>query len=99
MKYLFLLGGAFCGVAVILQFASTIVAILRLNRRDVWFAGHDVGVSVIRPVCGIENYIEETLRSTFQLDYQSGYPHSATAYRDASKCGGQAVNREYRYQR
>jgi ceramide glucosyltransferase len=26
-------------------------------------------VSVIRTVCGIENFIEETLRSTFQLDY------------------------------
>ena len=27
------------------------------------------GVSVIRPVCGIENHIEETLRSAFRLDY------------------------------
>jgi ceramide glucosyltransferase len=69
MKYFFLLGGAFGGVAVILQFASILVAILRLDRRDVGSAGHNAGVSVLRPVCGIENYIEETLRSTFQLDY------------------------------
>ena len=27
------------------------------------------GVSVVRPICGIENHGEETLRSAFQLDY------------------------------
>src|SRR5262249_20852544 len=27
------------------------------------------GVSLVRPVCGIENHIEETLRSAFPLDY------------------------------
>src|SRR6266700_7011868 len=27
------------------------------------------GVSLVRPVCGTENYIEETLRSAFHLDY------------------------------
>jgi ceramide glucosyltransferase len=69
MKYFLLLGAAFCGVAVILQFASILVTIVRLNRRDVSLLGHREGVSIIRPVCGIENHIEETLRSTFQLDY------------------------------
>jgi ceramide glucosyltransferase len=69
MKYIFFLGGAFCGVAFILHFASILVATLRLNRRDAWVAGFDAGVSVLRPVCGMENHIEETLRSTFQLDY------------------------------
>jgi ceramide glucosyltransferase len=69
MKYILLLGSAFCGVAVVLQFASILVATLRLNRRDAWFAGNDVGVSILRPVCGMENHIAETLRSTFQLDY------------------------------
>jgi ceramide glucosyltransferase len=69
MKYILLLGGAFCGVAIVLQFASILVATLRLNRRDDWLAGQSDGVSVIRPVCGMENHIEETLRSTFQLDY------------------------------
>jgi ceramide glucosyltransferase len=29
------------------------------------------GVSIVRPVCGIENYGEETLRSAFLLDYPS----------------------------
>jgi ceramide glucosyltransferase len=69
MKYILLLGCAFCGVAIVLQFASILVATLRLNRRDDWLAGQSDGVSVIRPVCGMENHIEETLRSTFQLDY------------------------------
>src|SRR5262249_32433228 len=27
------------------------------------------GVSLVRPVCGMENHIEETLRSAFHLDY------------------------------
>src|SRR4051794_7451520 len=27
------------------------------------------GVSIVRPVCGIENHGEETLRSAFRLDY------------------------------
>ncbi len=26
-------------------------------------------MSLIRPLCGIDNYAEETLRSTFDLDY------------------------------
>ena len=33
-------------------------------------AAHDVhGVSLVRPVCGLENHIEDTLRSAFDLDY------------------------------
>ena len=27
------------------------------------------GVSLVRPVCGMENHVEETLRSAFHLDY------------------------------
>ncbi|MGE3146034.1 MAG: ceramide glucosyltransferase [Pseudorhodoplanes sp.] len=30
---------------------------------------HAPGVTVVRPVCGMENFIEETLRSSFLLDY------------------------------
>src|SRR6516225_6452730 len=38
--------------------------------RDCTDARCDVaGVSLVRPVCGMENYIEETLRSAFHLDY------------------------------
>ena len=69
MKYFLLFGGAFCGVAMIAQFVSILATLLRFNRRDVSVMGPDLGVSIIRPVCGMENHIEETLRSTFQLDY------------------------------
>jgi ceramide glucosyltransferase len=49
-----------------------------LRRRGINLAGRRsrrnapdnvAGVSIVRPVCGIENYGEETLRSAFQLDY------------------------------
>ncbi|MBP1848753.1 glycosyltransferase [Rhizobium halophytocola] len=30
-------------------------------------------VSILRPLCGLENHLEQTLRSTFLLDWPSGY--------------------------
>src|SRR5262249_10181464 len=39
----------------------------RRHRRDM--PRHAPGVSIVRPVCGIENYGEATLRSGFLLDY------------------------------
>jgi cellulose synthase/poly-beta-1,6-N-acetylglucosamine synthase-like glycosyltransferase len=68
MIYCLVLEVTFFGLAAI-QFASILLAVLRLNQRDKGFAGLGEGISVIRPLCGIENFIEETLRSTFQLDY------------------------------
>jgi ceramide glucosyltransferase len=41
----------------------------RYRRREA--ARHAPGVSIVRPVCGIENYGEQTLRSAFLLDYPS----------------------------
>jgi ceramide glucosyltransferase len=29
------------------------------------------GVSVVRPLCGLDNFCEETLQSSFELDYPS----------------------------
>jgi ceramide glucosyltransferase len=69
MKYVILLGGALFAVAAIAQFGSILVAVFRLGRRDGYVADPALGVSVIRTVCGIENFVEQTLRSTFQLDY------------------------------
>lgn len=40
-----------------------------MRARDCTHAPSDAGVSLVRPVCGMENYIEETLRSAFHLDY------------------------------
>jgi ceramide glucosyltransferase len=69
MNFLILIGGIFCSVAVIVQVASILVVILRFQKRGKCIADHTAGVSILRPVCGIENFIEETLRSTFQLEY------------------------------
>jgi len=69
MKYFLVLGCFFWCAAVISQFASIMVALFRLSQRGTNFAEHGEGVSVIRPLCGIENFIEDTLRSTFKLDY------------------------------
>ena len=61
------------------QTALGLVGLTRYPRRSRWRAKRardctdapsDVaGVSLVRPVCGMENYIEETLRSAFHLDY------------------------------
>jgi ceramide glucosyltransferase len=61
------------------QTALGLVGLTRYLRRSRWRAKRardctdapsDVaGVSLVRPVCGMENYIEETLRSAFHLDY------------------------------
>jgi ceramide glucosyltransferase len=61
----------FCGGATLLHFASILIAAARCRpapragavRADV------PAVTIIRPVCGIDNHVEETLRSTFELDY------------------------------
>ena len=29
------------------------------------------GVSIVRPLCGLDNFSEETLQSSFELDYPS----------------------------
>src|SRR5580704_16673850 len=62
---------AFCIVTTAIHVASTLVAIIRcksptIHRRP---PAHAPAVSLVRPVCGIENYVEETLASAFDLDY------------------------------
>jgi len=51
--------------------ASIAIALLRLRlgRRRALPAGQYPAVSLVRPLCGIDNYADETLRSTFTLDY------------------------------
>jgi ceramide glucosyltransferase len=51
--------------------ASVIVAIIRCraNQRCLEVDTAAPPVSVLRPVCGLDNYAEETLRSAFALDY------------------------------
>jgi ceramide glucosyltransferase len=60
------------------QTALGLVGLTRFLKRRGIFLGRkrsgsstatEAGVSIVRPVCGIENYGEETLRSGFALDY------------------------------
>ncbi|MEA2991766.1 MAG: ceramide glucosyltransferase [Alphaproteobacteria bacterium] len=61
---------AFCLAAFSLHIVSVFVAITRCRRREAYSPPpHAPAVSLIRPVCGIDNYCEETLRSSFKLDY------------------------------
>ena len=62
---------AFCVVAAFLHLTSIVVVAARARAaRPPRPASPDApGVSVVRPVCGLENQIEATLRSTFRLTY------------------------------
>ena len=71
MNTLIGLAAIFCGAAGLLHLASILVAAGRCRP-----AAHPVpqpanapAVTVIRPVCGIDNYVEETLGTTFALAY------------------------------
>ena len=60
----------FCGGAVLLHLASIVIAAWRCRPvpRAVAHPGAPA-VSLVRPVCGIDNHVEETLRSTFGLNH------------------------------
>jgi ceramide glucosyltransferase len=61
----------FCGITVSLHVVSIIVAIIRCRPRAVAAPSREAPpVTVVRPVCGLDNFIEETLRTSFELDYQ-----------------------------
>jgi ceramide glucosyltransferase len=61
----------FCLVTTAIHLASTLVAIFRCKSPSIHLhpPAHAPAVSLVRPVCGIENYVEETLASGFALDY------------------------------
>jgi ceramide glucosyltransferase len=60
---------SFCIVAVLFQLVSATVVIGRLRRARAPIPGMNVGISIIRPLCGLETFSEATLRSAFRLDY------------------------------
>jgi len=66
MTALILVAGVLFIACLAAQFASIISAIWRIRKSEM-AATSDAGVSILRPVCGMENFIEETLRSTFAL--------------------------------
>ena len=61
----------FCILATAIQLTSNIIATVRCKApRALRRAERQApAVSLVRPVCGLENHIEETLRSGFALDY------------------------------
>src|SRR3974377_1211390 len=71
MTTLTALTGSFCALATVLHFARIVVVIARHRKGD---AGCGLlrqaeGVTIVRPVCGIENFSQETLASAFHLEY------------------------------
>jgi ceramide glucosyltransferase len=62
---------AFCIATTAIHLASTLVALIRCKSPAARLRppAHAPAVSLVRPVCGIENHVEETLASGFTLDY------------------------------
>jgi ceramide glucosyltransferase len=63
----------FCALTILIQVASSMIAIIRCRPPGPMLRAPRPAapVSLIRPVCGIENFVEETLGSAFDLDYPS----------------------------
>jgi ceramide glucosyltransferase len=66
---------SFCGTALAFHIVSIIIAAWRCRPRPAAQprgVNTSVGVpevSIVRPVCGLDNSLEETLRTSFELDY------------------------------
>jgi ceramide glucosyltransferase len=68
MTTLIWVAAGFCAFATVLHLASIAVAVFRCKPvPDLPAADDAPAVSLIRPVCGLDNYAEETLRSGFEL--------------------------------
>jgi ceramide glucosyltransferase len=62
----------FCGTAFVFHIASVIIAAWRCRPRSVAQSKAVPAtppVSIVRPVCGLDNFLEETLRTSFELEY------------------------------
>src|ERR1700733_11836839 len=65
-----LAAAAFCIAVTLIQIASLAIAIFRLRQTASGPLSRSCPpVSLVRPLCGIDNYAADTLRSTFELDY------------------------------
>lgn len=71
MTILLLATSALCGIATLIHLVTVAVAIVRCRppRHPLAAAPDAPPVTVIRPVCGVDNFVEDTLASSFALDY------------------------------
>jgi ceramide glucosyltransferase len=62
---------AFCALTAALHFASIALAATRCSAgvRHVSPPPGSPPVTIVRPLCGVDNFVEQTLASTFRLDY------------------------------
>jgi ceramide glucosyltransferase len=67
------ISGTAVAVATTVHIASILIVVRRsrMAKRPLDGPRHAPAVSLVRPVCGIDNYVEDTLRSAFHLDYPS----------------------------
>ena len=65
------LAAGFCAATTAAHLVTIVIAAFRCRRRtaQAFFTGTVPAVSVLRPVCGVENYLTETLASSFQLNH------------------------------
>jgi ceramide glucosyltransferase len=65
------MSAAFCGLALFIHLVSVMVAIVRCRPpRHAMAAAPDAPpVTIVRPVCGVDNFVEDTLASSLALDY------------------------------
>ena len=65
------IAGAVGVVATTVHIASILIVVQRSRtaKRLVDRLPDAPAISLVRPVCGIDNYVEDTLRSAFHLDY------------------------------
>jgi ceramide glucosyltransferase len=67
-----LAAATFCIATIAIHIASVVIAALRLRRRTPGESASRQNlpaVSLVRPLCGIDNHAADTLSSTFALDY------------------------------
>jgi ceramide glucosyltransferase len=69
MSALILAVGIFCAAALAVQIAGIVVVICRVRRTGSDLPVRDHGVTLIRPVCGVETFSEATLASSFRINW------------------------------
>jgi ceramide glucosyltransferase len=57
---------SFCGITASLHIVSIVVAIVRCRPRGCAPLRETPPVTIVRPVCGLDNFVEETLRTCWR---------------------------------